>query len=98
MGSDGGQESAIHPPDRLADAELASVVRRALARLPSRYRELILLCDLHDRSYAEAAQIVGASVPAVRSRLHRGRHLLRNAVSSQLARPALELRPARCAI
>ena len=55
--------------DPVADAELAVLVRRALADLPSRYRELILLCDLHDLSYADAAQIVGASVPAVRSRL-----------------------------
>src|SRR5829696_6315782 len=56
---------------------LAGAVRRALLALPSRYRELIVLCDLHDLSYEEAAAIVKASVPAVRSRLHKGRQLLR---------------------
>ena len=49
----------------------------ALISLPSRYRELIVLCDLHDLSYEDAAAVVGASVPAVRSRLHKGRQLLR---------------------
>jgi RNA polymerase sigma-70 factor (ECF subfamily) len=70
---DGGDD-----PARLVEgAELAGAVRRALASLPSRHRELIVLCDLHDLSYEEAAQVVGATVPAVRSRLHKGRQLLR---------------------
>ncbi len=83
--------------DPLADAQMASLVRRALATLPSRYRELVLLCDLHELSYADAAHVVGASVPAVRSRLHRGRRLLRASVSSQMAPPVPALKPARCA-
>lgn len=57
--------------------ELVASMRRALARLPSRYRELIVLCDLHGLSYQEAAVVVNASVGAVRSRLHRGRQLLK---------------------
>ena len=65
------------PSKRLEGAELAGAVRRALLSLPSRYRELIVLCDLHDLSYEDAAAVVKASVPAVRSRLHKGRQLLR---------------------
>jgi|KBSSwiStaDraftv2_1062776.scaffolds.fasta_scaffold561687_2 RNA polymerase sigma-70 factor (ECF subfamily) len=65
------------PSKLLEGAELAGAVRRALLALPSRYRELIVLCDLHDLSYEDAAAVVQASVPAVRSRLHKGRQLLR---------------------
>ena len=65
------------PSKLLEGAELAGAVRRALLALPSRYRELIVLCDLHDLSYEDAAAVVKASVPAVRSRLHKGRQLLR---------------------
>ena len=52
-------------------------VRRAVLSLPPRYREVIVLCDLHGRGYAEAAAIIGCAVGTVRSRLHRGRDLLR---------------------
>jgi RNA polymerase sigma-70 factor (ECF subfamily) len=52
-------------------------VRRAVLSLPPRYREVIVLCDLHGRGYVEAAGIIGCAVGTVRSRLHRGRDLLR---------------------
>jgi RNA polymerase sigma-70 factor (ECF subfamily) len=65
------------PSKRVEGAQLAGAVRRALLSLPSGYRELIVLCDLHDLSYEDAAAVVNASVPAVRSRLHKGRQLLR---------------------
>ena len=57
--------------------ELAALVRRALRSVPPRHREVLVLCDLQDLSYAEAAVVLNISVAAVRSRLHRGRHLLR---------------------
>ena len=65
------------PLERLEEVELAACVRRALRRLPATDREVVVLCDLHGLSYAEAATVVGASVAAVRSRLHRARQLLR---------------------
>jgi RNA polymerase sigma-70 factor, ECF subfamily len=65
------------PAATIEGAELATQVREALRRLPARYRELIVLCDLHGMSYADAATVADISVAAVRSRLHRGRQLLR---------------------
>jgi RNA polymerase sigma-70 factor (ECF subfamily) len=62
-------------------------VRRAVVSLPSRYREVIVLCDLHDHSYAEAAAIIGCAVGTVRSRLNRGRLLLRDKLE-RLKQPA----------
>jgi RNA polymerase sigma-70 factor, ECF subfamily len=51
-------------------------LRKAIVGLPSRYREVVILCDLHELSYAEAAAVVNTPVGTVRSRLHRGRTLL----------------------
>jgi RNA polymerase sigma-70 factor (ECF subfamily) len=87
------------PTHQIEGAQLVAEVRRALGTLPSRYRELIILCDLHGQSYGDAAVIVGSSVPAVRSRLHRGRQLLR----LRLARLARDRQPRemnamRCAV
>lgn len=51
-------------------------LRAAILTLPARYREVIVLCDLQDVSYAETATAIGCAVGTVRSRLHRARQLL----------------------
>lgn len=81
------------PQVEIERAELAALVRRALLRIPSRYRELILLCDLHGLSYQEAAAVVESSVGAVRSRLHRGRQLLKLRMTGALTRPSRRSQP-----
>jgi RNA polymerase sigma-70 factor (ECF subfamily) len=99
-GRDAREAVCRHDPvEALEGAERAALVRRAMGRLPARYRELIVLCDLHGLSYADAGVVVRSSTAAVRSRLHRARQQLRR----QLARlaPAESRRagdPARCAI
>jgi len=57
------------------DREIAAV-RGALRALPFSYREVVVLCDLQELSYVEAADAIGCAVGTVRSRLHRGRALL----------------------
>lgn len=69
------------PYERLLRVETGDDVRRALARLPITLREVIVLCDLHGLSYAEVSAVVGTSVASVRSRLHRGRQLLKRRLS-----------------
>jgi RNA polymerase sigma-70 factor (ECF subfamily) len=54
----------------------AESLRKAIALLPIRYREAIVLCDLESQTYEEAAIALGCAVGTVRSRLHRGRELL----------------------
>jgi RNA polymerase sigma-70 factor (ECF subfamily) len=51
-------------------------LRAAILTLPARYREVIVLCDLQDVSYAETATAIGCAVGTVRSRLHRARQFL----------------------
>src|SRR5208282_3423606 len=51
-------------------------VRRAVLALPPVYREAVVLCDLQELSYDEAAHSIGCAPGTLRSRLHRGRELL----------------------
>lgn len=51
-------------------------LRRCLAGLPARYREVIILCDLQELDYAATAVVLGVPIGTVRSRLHRGRQML----------------------
>lgn len=60
----------------LANRETVEQVRRAVLGLPPAYREAVILCELHELGYAEAAQVLGCPVGTVRSRLHRARELL----------------------
>ncbi len=74
-----GLDWAAAPPRALADllrVERVDALRRAVLSLPLRYREAIVLCDLQELSYADAAAALSCAVGTVRSRLHRGRVLL----------------------
>jgi RNA polymerase sigma-70 factor (ECF subfamily) len=62
--------------DDLTQAERLESLRKAILTLPLRYREVVVLCDLQEVPYAEAADALGCAVGTVRSRLHRGRALL----------------------
>jgi RNA polymerase sigma-70 factor, ECF subfamily len=61
----------------------AAELRRAIAALPQRYREAVVLCDLEDKSYEEAASAMDCAVGTVRSRLHRARDLLARKLRSR---------------
>lgn len=60
----------------MIDGETLSQLRAAVTELPPAYRETVVLCDLEERNYDEAARIMGCPVGTVRSRLHRARALL----------------------
>jgi RNA polymerase sigma-70 factor (ECF subfamily) len=70
------RSTSVGPLDRLARNEAIESVRRSVLALPERYREVVVLCDLQEMSYVEAAEILGCAVGTVRSRLHRARGLL----------------------
>ncbi len=73
------EEQPVTETDPLAELtreEIIAAVQRAIEGLPLHYREVVLLCHLHELSYAEAAAVIGCEVGTVRSRLHRARALL----------------------
>ena len=57
----------------LTRRETIDQVRRAVLSLPASYREAVVLCDLQDVSYQDAADALDCPVGTVRSRLNRGR-------------------------
>jgi RNA polymerase sigma-70 factor, ECF subfamily len=56
--------------------ERSERVRAAVLELPAEFREAVVLCELEELSYEEAAQLSGCPIGTIRSRLHRGRALL----------------------
>lgn len=60
----------------LALTERIEALRKAVLALPPAYREVVVLCDLHELDYIEAAGVLGCAVGTIRSRLHRARALL----------------------
>lgn len=65
----------------------AKMVRTAIEELPVPFREIILLCDIEESSYREAAEILSVPIGTVMSRLSRARNALRAALSVRI--PAL---------
>ena len=69
----------------LTKAESIEALRQAVLTLPLRYREVVVLCDLQELSYADASVALGCALGTVRSRLHRGRALLASKLAAAAA-------------
>ena len=70
-----------NPSDQLADADLDHDVAAALSALPPEFRAAVVLCDIEGLSYEEISQVLDIKIGTVRSRIHRGRAQLRNALA-----------------
>jgi len=79
---DGGGEAEERVIERLSQDDIVS----ALAAVPHDFRDVIVLVDLGDFSYQDAAQILDIPIGTVMSRLHRGRRVLKR----ELAETAME--------
>lgn len=73
------------PEDSASSVETGELVGQALAGLPDEYREVLLLRDAEGLTAPEAAHVLGVSVDALKSRLHRARSALRESL-----RPVME--------
>jgi RNA polymerase sigma-70 factor (ECF subfamily) len=68
------------------DRELSAKVGVALKQIPEEFRAPILLVDMGDFTYAEAAEVLSCPIGTVRSRLSRGRRLLQKQLSGYLGK------------
>ena len=66
--------------------EEIDAVRKAVLSLPEHYREVVILCELQEMSYAETAHVMNCAVGTVRSRLHRARAILPTALRKAMHR------------
>ena len=64
---------------------LSDDIQAALSALPEEFRVPVVMCDVADQSYEQIAEALGVPVGTVRSRLHRGRKLLREMLSEHAA-------------
>lgn len=67
---------------------LSPPVERAIERLPTQFGQVVVLVDLQDLSYSEAAEQLGVPIGTIMSRLHRGRRLLKGQLTPAAEREA----------
>jgi len=77
-------KSSLAPPEKLLHGELAQKIEEALAGLPENQRTAILLCRQEELSYEEIAEILGCSLSATKSLIHRGRETLKEKLKPYL--------------
>jgi len=75
-GNGAGVSAYMLHRDEFASLENVQRVRQAIATLPENYREVVVLCELDELSYEDAAAALDCPVGTVRSRLHRARAIL----------------------
>ncbi len=81
---DGGADDEERVVERLSQ----DAIVQALSSLPHNFRDAVVLVDIGDFSYQEAAQILDVPVGTVMSRLHRGRRLLKQDLAETVAEGA----------
>jgi RNA polymerase sigma-70 factor (ECF subfamily) len=72
---------SVEPERQAQDRETHELIEKAIAQLPEIYRDVYVLADVEELPNAEIGDILGLSLPAVKSRLHRGRLLMRHALA-----------------
>ena len=74
------------PDVAFTDQRFDDDIERALATLPPDFRAAVVLCDVEGLSYEEISEILGAKLGTVRSRIHRGRAMLRDNLAHRAPR------------
>lgn len=69
------------PDEQVLEEETQELIEQAITRLPESYRDIFVLADVEQLPNPEIASILGLSVSAVKSRLHRARLLMRDALA-----------------
>jgi len=89
--SEDNSETEFQPPDKrtlqdeeLVEDERSKVIGRAIAALPEKYRIPVILRDVEGKSYDEVAEIMGLGLGTTKSRISRGRGLLKEKLEHYL--------------
>ena len=92
--------SSDDPLAEIMRGEIVNAVRQAVLTLPAHYREVVVLCDFQELSYAEAATVLECAVGTVSSRLNRARNLLaeRLRTINQMDVTAFNVTPQKCLV
>jgi len=77
-------KAAFTAPEHLLHGELEEKIDQAVAELPENQRLAILLCRQNELSYEEIAKVLGCSLPATKSLIHRGREVLKEKLKPYL--------------
>jgi RNA polymerase sigma-70 factor (ECF subfamily) len=64
------------PGETIARHQASTALWKAVLSLPQHYREVVVLCDLQELSYQQAADAIGCAIGTIRSRLHRAHDML----------------------
>jgi RNA polymerase sigma-70 factor, ECF subfamily len=75
------------PSGRVIESETILHVRRAIDRLPDNFRAALVLCEYEKMSYAQIAETLDASIPQVKTWIHRGRRQLAELLRSYVEQP-----------
>jgi RNA polymerase sigma-70 factor, ECF subfamily len=79
------EDRGTSPFDELASREIQDAVQHALGEIPAVFRAAVILRDLEGLSYEEVAEVLEVSVGTVKSRILRGRRMLRELLEPILA-------------
>jgi RNA polymerase sigma-70 factor (ECF subfamily) len=77
-------KKTVSPPESLLHGELEEKIEQALAELPENQRSAILLCRGDELSYEDIAKVLGCSLSATKSLIHRGRETLKQKLKPYL--------------
>jgi RNA polymerase sigma-70 factor (ECF subfamily) len=77
-------QKSVSPPDKILHGELERKIEEAIAQLPENQREALLLCRQDELSYEEIAKVLGCSLSATKSLIHRGRETLKEKLKPYL--------------
>ncbi|MEZ5100230.1 MAG: sigma-70 family RNA polymerase sigma factor [Thermoleophilia bacterium] len=79
-------DDGVPEEDRVVERLSQDDIVQALAAVPHDFRDVIVLVDIGEFSYADAAQILGIPIGTVMSRLHRGRRVLKQELADKAVR------------
>ena len=81
-------EAGAEPQEAVLNRLSGGAIAESLGDIPPTFREVVVLVDIGDFSYQDAADLLGVPIGTVMSRLHRGRRALKQALASRASEDA----------